>query len=461
MPDRANLLSYPASLVAPLLLLACLVLQTTPALSQQTLDVLARVGPWPTVSHPIVYKGRLWFANSVKGRNHNSADIWSLDPATGGLRYERHLFSQDAGGPLVFRGLLHWPHEDPRLSIGYGAIAVTDGEKWTELEIRAAQIFHTHHVLNWRGTLLAVTSAWRAGLQVSDDAGSTWDEYYDHPTPPKRVSRLLSPAVIGGRLYFRLRDPDGTRMVRIGDKTTFPVNGWPDRTFRALTAYGTSMFAIVGRPGAQSVWRSDGRRSGRLSNVPKQGRPVNLYATRDRLWALFAQGDGGYVASSVDGTAWTVAARFEGGRPNAVLKDDEQIIVTGSGQDGKGIVWGRQGVALPSAPDLEQRELPRPPDVPLLIEVDWQQQSERLKRELLNPTNFHNHGREGLRDIVKDLVSLAPPRNFFIDLLDAPMPETTVAVIGGESHIPAGTWVNGYCYGRRDPTAMQRFRSNS
>ena len=40
----------------------------------------------PVISHPIAYRGRIWFANSVKGRNHNSADIWSLDPASGKLR---------------------------------------------------------------------------------------------------------------------------------------------------------------------------------------------------------------------------------------------------------------------------------------------------------------------------------------------------------------------------------------
>ena len=76
------------------------------------LDIIAQVGPWPVASRLIGYRGKLWFANSVKGRNHNSADIWSFNPKTNESRYERHLYSQDAGHPLVYNGLLYWPFED-------------------------------------------------------------------------------------------------------------------------------------------------------------------------------------------------------------------------------------------------------------------------------------------------------------------------------------------------------------
>jgi len=48
---------------------------------------------WPDVSSLIGYDGRLWFVNSRKYVNHNSADVWSYDPATGEARYERHLLS--------------------------------------------------------------------------------------------------------------------------------------------------------------------------------------------------------------------------------------------------------------------------------------------------------------------------------------------------------------------------------
>ena len=157
------------------------------------LPVLARVGPWPEASRLILYDGRLWFANSVKGRNHNSADLYSLDPMTGGVpRYERHLFSQDVGKPAVHRGLLYWPLEDGRLSLGWGHYAVTDGRAWQSGTLTGASIFHVHAMSDFQDGLLAATSAWRAGLQRSGDGGATWRVLYDHPTPDRRVSRIVT-----------------------------------------------------------------------------------------------------------------------------------------------------------------------------------------------------------------------------------------------------------------------------
>jgi hypothetical protein len=80
-------------------LLVGLLVLATPARAGDALVPVARPGPWPGVSGLIGYAGRVWFVNSVKFVDHNSADIYSYDPATGAARYERHLFSQDAGAP--------------------------------------------------------------------------------------------------------------------------------------------------------------------------------------------------------------------------------------------------------------------------------------------------------------------------------------------------------------------------
>ncbi len=96
----------------------------------RSLEVLVKVGPWPTLSALIGYRGRVWFANSVRYPDHNSADLYSLGLGAGDIRFERHLFSQDVGTPLVAGGLLYWPYEDPRPSVGWGHIAVTDGDSW-------------------------------------------------------------------------------------------------------------------------------------------------------------------------------------------------------------------------------------------------------------------------------------------------------------------------------------------
>ncbi|MEL7315165.1 MAG: hypothetical protein AAFN08_09460 [Cyanobacteria bacterium J06559_3] len=76
-------------------------------LAGQELVPLATPGPWWDVMQLVGYGDRLWFTNSAAGTNHNSADIYSYDPATQTTRYEQHLFSQDAGEPVVAGGLLY------------------------------------------------------------------------------------------------------------------------------------------------------------------------------------------------------------------------------------------------------------------------------------------------------------------------------------------------------------------
>ncbi|MGI9490862.1 MAG: hypothetical protein ACR2QF_00390, partial [Geminicoccaceae bacterium] len=149
-------------------LICGLIFSAIPARASSSLDILAEIGPWPVVSRLIGYGDRLWFANSVKGRNHNSADVYSYGMKTGDVRYERHLFSQDAGRPVIFDGLLHWPLEDARFSLGYGHVMSTDGVEWTENIIPSGRIFHTH-ALAATDHLIAATSAWRAHIDLSFD----------------------------------------------------------------------------------------------------------------------------------------------------------------------------------------------------------------------------------------------------------------------------------------------------
>ena len=84
----------------------CVASQNRDAAAADKLVVLKDGLHWPHVSSLIGYGGRLWFVNSRKYVNHNSTDVWSYDPATGGARYERHLLSQDAGDPVIHDGLL-------------------------------------------------------------------------------------------------------------------------------------------------------------------------------------------------------------------------------------------------------------------------------------------------------------------------------------------------------------------
>ena len=76
--------------------------------------------------------------------------------------------------------------------------------------------------------------------------------------------------------------------------------------------------------------------------------------------------------------------------------------------------------------------------------IDWQLQSDRLEEALLDPSNFKDHGRGGLRDVVRAIAALSPPPDFLAKHLDSPMPKTQVHVIGKEAAIPAqrmGKWI--------------------
>ncbi|MGI9463683.1 MAG: hypothetical protein ACR2OM_07080 [Aestuariivirgaceae bacterium] len=443
---RIQMLTLPPRLTVLFLILTGLVhFLAAPVVSaQQRLDVLAEVGPWPVASNLIVYRGRLWFSNSVKGRNHNSADIWSLDPKTGNVRYERHLFSQDAGRPLIFNGLLYWPHEDPRISLGHGIVSVTNGSEWRELDISTAMMFHVHELVDWGGSMVAVTSAWRAGLQVSDDGGASWSQFYDHATAPRRTSRLQSATVLGGRLYFRLSDPSGTRLVAFKEGRPVAIDGWPKQHFRALTAYRGAVFAIVGKGNSATLWRSSGRRSEPVTGISADGQLVDLHAGDGKLSALFANGNGGYVATSDDGAAWRIAVVFDGGRPTELISAGQQILVGGAGPDGRAMIWGLKGTALPHETDTANLQLPAPFKLPTIDGIDWPQQAVNLKSALSNPANFENHGRDGLKKTVRGIVSLSPPDTFLAEHLDAPMPSNRVGVIGGEYSVPArqiGKWI--------------------
>ena len=260
-------------------LMACLAL--SPAWSQEVLPVLARVGPWPVVSHLIGYQDRLWLTNSVKGVNHNSADLYSYDPASGALRYERHLFSQDAGRPVVADGLLYWPFEDARSSLGFGHFMVTDDTSWRLGTIPTARTFHTHAMAAPDGHLIAATSAWRAGYQRSDDQGLTWREVYDHPTPERRVTRIVRLATLHDLLFGALVSRDDPGLVLLEDGQVSKVPGWPhQRPIAGLVAFGDAVYGLVREAGGNAIWRTDGRQSQRLA-LPRADWPVQAIAAGD------------------------------------------------------------------------------------------------------------------------------------------------------------------------------------
>jgi hypothetical protein len=291
----------------------------------------------------IGYGPRIWFANSELYRNHNAADIYSYDPATGALRYEQALFSQGAGRPLVAGGLLYWPFEDPRFAADRAEFSVTNGVDWAWRVLPEVEAYHLHAMAAHNGKLYAATSAWRASLQVSADNGATWQILYDHSTPKGQVSRFTSFATFQGHLYTGLtqRRGRGQRVLTLTEDGVVPAPGWPDaQAASELTVYRGSLFAILQDDDGRRIWRSDGGAATPVAEGPSS-RPLRaLAAGEDALWAVTA-GDGkGALWQSQDGLQWTKAQDFPEAAPVALAVYEKTLYVGSIGPGGRGTLWG-------------------------------------------------------------------------------------------------------------------------
>jgi hypothetical protein len=401
--------------------------------------VLARIGPWPVASRLIGFQGRLWFANGVKGVNHNSADLYSYDPGSGALRYERHLFSQDAGQPLVWDGLLYWPFEDPRASLGWGAYMVTDGAHWRLGAIRTAQIFHVHAMAGLGRNIVAATSAWRAGLQVSPDGGGSWRRVYDHPTPARRVSRIVALAATGSGVFAQLIERGRHRLLHFDGEVTAEVPGWPvDRPIAGLAAHRGAVYALVREADGMAVWRSDGRQSERLFAPQRQWHAQDIAAAAGSLWAVSAEAGRGTLWRSADGTDWRAVGVLRGGRPHELGAYAGRVYVGGAGEDGRGVLWG-PGRAAPSGAGAPSGALRPAPAAAADLDV----LARDLDRALGAPESYAGHG-ETLRDLVYAAARGGAGAGFFADSLTRPMAKHPLALIGGDVRVPAeslGRWI--------------------
>ena len=411
-----------------------------PLTAQTPLPVLARVGPWPIASEMIGFQGRLWFVNSVKYSNHNSADLYSIDPATGSLRYERHLFSQDAGQPVIFQGLLYWPFEDARFSLGWGHFMATDGKRWLFGTIPGKQIFHTHALTAMDGNLYAATSAWQATLQVSRDRGLTWQEVYAHPTSRGRVSRIVALAAVGGSLYGYLldRNDEGPRrrLLRFQGDSVGEVPGWPQGSaVTGLTPFRGWLYGLVGGERGTALWRTNGVRSEQVRPTQTGLRLKGLTAGPQALWAVSVARNTGRLWRNSDGNNWTLAHTLPKGAPNQALVYKGRVYVTGAGENGRGILWGSK--SPPSAKPAESSQRPRgivkwPRRIPQALHL--KAAGRELDKALFNTSRTF---RGDLRDRVYKIAVTHPGVDHFSPRLKGPLPNFEVSLIGGKVQMPA------------------------
>ncbi len=369
-----------------------------PALSGSHLDPpvlrpLLALAPWPALSGLVVHRGRLWFVHSVRYPDHDSADLYSLSllpggPDPGSLRFERTLFSQDAGRPAVHQGRLWWPFEDPRMSLGWGHVAETDGSRWWLHVIPTrTSVFHVHALASLpppaRGggrqgaRLLASTSAWAAGLDASDDGGRHWWRLYERGGRSQGVVRM--PWLVSARDLllaggYARRRPGTGFLLRLDGNRVAPVRGWKGRRVRSLVPRGGCVTALPEPPGADRG-REERRPSvellaicpGGISPLPADlpEWPKLLGGAPGALAAVTGSGTGrarggSVVHESPDGAHWRAVARLAGGEPLEVMGTDRMWFAAGRGTGGQGVLWAWPRSGLSPAGTATGLAPPRP-----------------------------------------------------------------------------------------------------
>lgn len=386
------------------------------------------VGPWPVVSRLIGYGDRLWFANSVKGANHNSADLHSAPLEGGEPRYEGHLFSQDAGDPVVHRGLLYWPLEDARVEPGIGAFDVTDGERWDHGLIPTELAFHVHAMAASGDQLYAAPSAWKGSIARSEDGGATWRTVYLHPTPDRRVSRITSLVALGDRIYGALNAPEGRRLIRVDDGSGEVMPDWPEAgRSHGLTAHADALYGIVTTSEGAGVWRSDGDRSERVWTPPAGAVPQALGSDGTQLWMAVDQAGTVVLQTSPDGQSWSEQAVLEGGSARDLVAYRGVIAVGGRGADDQGVLWVFR-------PSTIVEDTDDPPSWPNLepgtsSDVDWAAEAERLDALLADPKSYEGYG-QPLEDAILALPQEGVPPDFYPNRLQTAMPSDPLEMFG-------------------------------
>ena len=405
------------------------------------LAMLGQPGPWPWCSRLIGFDGRLWFANSSLGVQHNSADVYSYDPRSGALRYERQLFSQAAGRPAVAGGRLYWPHDDSRFHVELGHYSVTDGVRWALHALPEPPILHLSAFLADGERLVAAAAHAHPILLASDDGGTTWQTRVAERRGAPGNARLVRAALLDGRVFadftLDLRRREGRRLVQERDGALASVPGWPaDRQILALERFGPFLWAVLEELGGRGVWRTDGTHTERIGEGPPCARLRDLTTDGDALWALCGEADGGSVWLSHDARRWQPHARLSGGWPHELHLFEGAPYVGGRAADARGALWGPPPTPErgPQRTGAVPRPLTPPPEPPDASDPAWVRVRAELVAALADPASYADDARP-LRDRVLAVARAGPPPELLAGLLDAPVP----AGPAGPSGIAAGS----------------------
>jgi hypothetical protein len=133
----------------------------------------------------------------------------------------------------------------------------------------------------------------------------------------------------------------------------------------------------------------------------------------------------GALWHSGDGRRWRRVQDLPGGRPVDVTIYQGRVYVSGSGTDGRGILWGPPAS---SSPIVTPGPPPAWPSPPAPGPVDWPTATADLNKVVPSPETYRTH----LRDLAYLWALAGPPPEFFEAALDSPFPDRTVSMFGGK-----------------------------
>jgi len=355
---RKSMLNQKIRLAARLTGLLWLVVPN-PASAESMVQV-AELKAWPGVSQLISYNDRIWFVNSEPFKDTNVADIYSFSPASKALKYERSLFSQDVGNPVVHEGLLHWPFEDPRRSAGTGEYAVTDGDRWQWQYMESGSVMHVHAMDVCNDQLVAVTGSWTGQLHTQQ-ADSKWQLSYDYEAGSASFSRLVNvdqfndTCIIGAAA----RGKKDAKLFSLEDAQPVAPSGWPisDRVDN-LTVHKDELFGFTDTGSKRNLMHFDGTETKEIS-IPKGNRLRALHSNGDKLWLVTR-----HIENKVNnGRLWV----YENGEFSALqefaqapvsVTSHKNKVYIGTYQPGGGALWEYTDEQPGDVVDAETAELP-------------------------------------------------------------------------------------------------------
>lgn len=360
----------------------------------------------------------------------------------------------------MHKGLLYWPFEDPRVSLGWGQIAVTDGADWRVLETRVGRQFHLHGLFPGNpdhSGLLAGGSSWNAQILQSGDRGATWDILWERQREEKRFSRtynVVTTAIglVGDLMVFGAPPRSFGTVGRLGQQPVSPIAGWPDDILvHRMTPYRGGVLALLKDLQTRTarlvfdapLLSGDMRLQSQLRDLPlpQSVQPVDFDSFGASIVMLTREANehGIWLSSGAD---WKSLARIRSGEPQQIRLAGKQAVIAGK-VNGTAALWLVK-TGLNQAPvDGQSGASNRLPDQISREGVDVAEAQRQIADALADPRSYAGHGIR-LRNVIDKWVMRGLKGEVLSPYLTASFPEGDVKLIGGRafaSHERFGRWI--------------------